>query len=102
MHFEVALSAGNLPIMTVADPGAHGAAITGIQGCGVNTPRAAAVAAATWGFDGLMHIPKGMIFTIGLLSMMFAAGMFDALTMLAGRTVRLEGAAPKVHISIAP
>ena len=38
-------SAGILPINTVGEPGAHGAAVTGIQGIGVSTPSAAAVAA---------------------------------------------------------
>jgi len=49
-----------------------------------------------------MHTPKGLMFTIGLLSMMFAAGIFDALTIFAGKTDKAEGAAPKEHISIAP
>jgi hypothetical protein len=35
-----------------AEPGDHGAPIAGTHGCGVNTPLAAAVAAATCGFDG--------------------------------------------------
>ena len=34
--------------MTVGDPGVQGDVVTGIQGCGVNTPKAADVAAATW------------------------------------------------------
>jgi hypothetical protein len=47
INVEGAFSAGLLPIMTVGEPGAHGAVVTGIQGCGVNTPIAADVAAAT-------------------------------------------------------
>lgn len=46
-------SAGMLAIITVAHPGAQGAAIIGVQGIGVSTPRAAAVAAATAGLAGL-------------------------------------------------
>ena len=37
-------------------------------------PIAAAVARATCGLAGLMHMPKGMMFSIGTLSMMLAAG----------------------------
>lgn len=67
-----------MPIIVVGAPGAHGAGITGTQGIGVRTPMAAAVADATEGLAMLWHMPKGMMFTIGLLSMMFAAGMFPA------------------------
>ena len=47
MHLHVLFSAGFPPTNTVGDPGAQGAAITGVQGIGVNTPAAAAVAADT-------------------------------------------------------
>jgi hypothetical protein len=66
MHVEVLFKAGILAMSTVGEPGVQGATITGIHGMGVNTPMAAAVAAATVGFDGLMHIPKGMMFTMGI------------------------------------
>jgi hypothetical protein len=66
MHLLVLFKAGKLAIITVDEPGAQGAGVTGVQGIGVNTPRAAAVAAATAGFAGDLHIPKGMIFTNGL------------------------------------
>ena len=65
LHWQVLLSAGTSPTMTVGDPGAHGAAVTGTHGMGVRTPMAAAVAAATVGFDGDMHMPNGAIFTTG-------------------------------------
>ena len=52
-----------------------GQVVTGIQGMGVSTPNAAAVAAATVGFAGEVHMPKGMIFMNGLLSMILAIGM---------------------------
>src|SRR6266478_6291841 len=58
MHMEELLRAGCLPIKTVGDPGVHGAVVAGMQGMGVNTPRAAAVAEATVGFAMDMHIPK--------------------------------------------
>jgi hypothetical protein len=37
-----------------------------MQGCGVKTPEAAAVAAATMGLAGLWHRPKGAMFIIGM------------------------------------
>jgi hypothetical protein len=74
MHLLVLLRAGKFAIVTVAEPGAHGPAIIGVQGIGVRTPKAAAVAAATAGLAGERHIPKGGIFTKGLLSIIFAAG----------------------------
>jgi hypothetical protein len=90
-----------LAMRTVGEPGAHGAGITGIQGIGVNTPEAAAVADATVGLAKDEHIPKGMIFTIGLLSIMFASGV-PVNTRLMGRTTKELGARPKLHLSVAP
>ena len=75
ISFELLLSAGMFAIRTVGDPGIHGAVVTGIHGIGVSTPIAAAVAAATVGFEGEVHMPKGVIFTNGLLSMIFTIGM---------------------------
>ena len=65
MHLHVLFTAGFPPTNTVGDRGAQGAAVTGTQGIGVKTPSAAAVAAATCGFAMEVHIPKGMILTIG-------------------------------------
>jgi hypothetical protein len=73
-----------------------------MQGIGVSTPSAAAVAAATSGFAGEMHIPKDMIFTIGLLSMMLASGWFPVITRLTGSTTNVLGVMPKLHWSVAP
>src|SRR5580692_6507345 len=89
------------PSMTFAEPGAHGAGITGTQGIGVNTPSAAAVAAATVGLAIELHMPKGGMFTIGLLSMMLAADV-PHMHLFAGRTFNVLGASPKLHIIIAP
>ena len=50
LQMQVLLSAGMLPMSIVAEPGDHGAGMTGTQGIGVRTPEAAAVAAATVGF----------------------------------------------------
>jgi hypothetical protein len=66
IHLLVLFKAGKLAIITVAEPGTHGAGVTGVHGIGVNTPNAAVVAAATAGLAGDLHIPKGNIFTKGL------------------------------------
>lgn len=102
LHWQVdALSnAGTLSISTAGTPGIQGLAVAGIHGAGVSTPKAAAVAAATAGFDGSLHIPKGTIFANGLLSMMLAAGVGHI-----GRlpnTSSVAGARPPVHMSVAP
>jgi len=101
LHMLVLFKAGMLPIITVAEPGDHGATVTGTHGIGVNTPNAAAVAAATVGLAIDMHMPKGGIFTIGLLSMIFAAGILPAIAWLAGSTLNVLGATPNVHIIMA-
>ena len=66
INWETLSKAGKLPSRSVTAPGTHGAGVAGMQGMGVSTPRAAAVAAATTGFDGDMHIPNGMMFTMGM------------------------------------
>jgi hypothetical protein len=59
---------------TLFEPGVHGAGTVGRHGCGVRTPAAAAVAAATCGLRGEVHIPNGARFTVGLMSCTVAAG----------------------------
>ncbi|MBP1703954.1 MAG: hypothetical protein H6Q38_3061 [Chloroflexi bacterium] len=88
--------------MTVGDPGDHGTVVTGTQGWGVSTPLAAEVAAATWGFERVLHIPKAMMFDIGILSITVAAGMELAMTRFMGCTFIVLGATPKLHMSIPP
>lgn len=73
-HVLVLVNAGAGPDITVGDPGTHGADVIGVHGIGVNTPNAAAVAAATDGFARLMHIEKDVMLTNGLLSRTFATG----------------------------
>lgn len=102
MHLEILSSAGIFAISTVGAPGTHGAAVAGMHGMGVNTPRAAAVAAATTGLAGELQTPKGMMFTIGMWSMMFAAGGPSHRTLFFGRTVNEDGATPKVQFISAP
>jgi hypothetical protein len=100
MHLDVLFKAGWPPIMQVAEPGTHGA-VTGTQGIGVNTPKAAAVAEATVGFAMDVHIPKVGMLVIGIQSAIVAAGV-PAMVLLVGNTTRAEGATPKEHIITAP
>jgi hypothetical protein len=102
MSLDVSSSAGMLPRSTVGVPGAQGAGVMGTQGMGVSTPIAAAVAEATVGLARLVHIPNGMMLTMGTLSMMFAAGMLPVIILLTGKTTRVLGARPKEHCSVAP
>lgn len=66
INIEVLSSVGMSPSITVGAPGTHGDTVAGMHGIGVRTPRAAAVAAATIGFAGDMHMPKGMMLTSGM------------------------------------
>lgn len=83
--------------LTIA-PGDQGAVMTGMQGIGVRTPIAAAVAAATVGLDIDLHIPKGLILSIGAKSIMLAIGIFWTIG-LNPTTVRGVGVIPKLHCS---
>jgi hypothetical protein len=91
-----------LPSSKVGVPVTHGAGVAGTQGIGVSTPNAAAVAAATTGLAGDIHIPNGMMLTIGLLSIIFAAGILLVSVRFCGKTTSVPGAAPKLHFSVAP
>ena len=102
LQVEVLSKAGMLAICTVAAPGVHGATVLGTHGIGVRTPMAADVADATVGFASDMHIPKVGMFTIGLESMILAAGGPPHIVLLAGSTFKAAGATPKLHIIIAP
>jgi len=102
MHLETLSSAGILASRTVAAPGTQAALVAGMQGMGVSTPSAAAVAAATVGFAGELQTPNGRMLTIGIWSMMFAAGGPSQRTLFFGRTTRDDGATPKLHNIIAP
>ncbi len=101
LHVDVLFSIGIPPSVTVGEPGTHGATVFGMHGMGVSTPNAAAVAEATTGLLGVMHIPNGMMFTIGLLSMMFAAICLPHCTRFTGSTDSTEGATPNEHINCA-
>jgi hypothetical protein len=102
MHLELSLSAGRLSMSTVGQPGIHGI-VTGTQGMGVSTPRAAVVAAATVGLDTELHMPKGGMLATGLESMIVAAMGPPAMHGgPPGMTIRAEGATPKVQVIMAP
>jgi hypothetical protein len=69
-----------------------------MQGIGVRTPRAAAVAAATIGFAMFMHVPNGVIFMNGMWFIIVAIGIFFATTQSIGGTIKGVGAAPNTHL----
>lgn len=66
MQTDMLSSAGWPAISVWGAPGVQGELVAGMQGCGVSTPNAAAVAAATCGLATLIHIPNGMMFTNGI------------------------------------
>ena len=82
--------AGMPRIVTVVEPSVQGL-VAGTQGVG--TPAAAAVST--------LQFPKGLMFTSGTQSMMFAAGFISAVTS-GGATVSGDGAAPEAHCNRAP
>lgn len=104
MHISVDVlsSVGISASKTVGAPGTQGATVAGTHGIGVRTPMAAAVAEATMGFAGDMHMPNGMIFVIGMKSMILASGISSVITMFVGNTTSELGAIPIVHIKVAP
>jgi hypothetical protein len=102
IHLDVLFKAGVFLIRTFGDPGTQGLLVIGMQGAGVGVPSAAAVAAATAGFDWVMHMPKGMILAMGMLSFIVAAGCLEAMTIFVGKTTNELGVMPNEHCSIAP
>jgi hypothetical protein len=103
MHSQVQVfvSAGISVIVTDTAPGAHGVVVTGTHGMGVNTPRAAAVADATSGLLGVLHMPKVGMLSIGTKSMMVAAGRPPAVTPV-GVALSGAGVKPNEHVIMAP
>jgi hypothetical protein len=102
LQVQALSSAGRPPIVTAGDPGTQGEAVAGMQGCGVKTPKAADVAAMTCGLLGLLHRPNGLIFTKGAKSMIVAAPALVPLAGLAGGAAKIDGAAPKLQVRMAP
>lgn len=76
--------------------------MTGTHGIGVSTPQAAAVAEATVGFAMDWHMPKGRMFAIGTISMILPMGLFWHSGRIGTVTMKLDGAIPNEHRSIAP
>ena len=74
----------------------------GMHGIGVNTPNAAAVAAATAGFVIVMHIPNGFIFSKGTKSLIVAIGNPEIKTLFVGSVQSTDGATPNEHLKQAP
>jgi hypothetical protein len=101
MHLDDFVITGAPPIST-RELEIHGAGVTGTHGMGTRTPSAAAVAEATTGFAIDRHIPKGKMFTSGLLSMMFPTGGPWPRTRLTGRTFRGAGVSPMVQRNMLP
>src|SRR5262245_12681369 len=102
ISLEVLSSAGALSRSTVTAPGTHGEVVAGMQGIGVSTPIAAAVAAATCGLAMLWQAPNGMMFFMGMWSRMFAAGLLLVITLCSGVTTNVLGAIPNEHFNNAP
>lgn len=100
LHINVlsSLSAGILPIKIVGLPTTQGATVKGIQGIGVGTPKAAAVADITVGLTTLVHMAKGKTLSIATLSTIFAAGI-STITLLVDSVTNVEGAVPNVQES---
>jgi len=101
MHLQPSCNAGLLETRILTEPGAQGAGMTGTHGMGVRTPSAAVVAAATVGLAMDEHMAKGGMFFIGILSMMVAPGAPTS-NLFSGVTTRALGAAPKLHVIMAP
>jgi len=77
IRVDILSKVGALASSTLGAPVTQGAGVFGIQGMGVRAPIAAAVADATVGFSRDVHIPKGMILTIGAWSIMLASGTWS-------------------------
>ena len=99
MHLLSIVTQGFPPINTV--PPVH-ICVEGMQGWGVSTPIAAAVAAATCGFARLEHIPQGLMFAIGAASVICSIGLPSAITVALFVDVSVAGVVPNVHMHDAP
>jgi hypothetical protein len=105
LHMAVhgAVSAGSPLIVTVGAPGIHGEAVCGMHGWGVSTPRAAEVAAATWGLASDMHMPKLGMFSGAMKCHVVAAGWPPIWTGAPpGVATSGTGVAPNEHAMTAP
>lgn len=90
------------PASVVVCAAVHVPAGTSVQGCGVNTPSAAAVAACTAGFISDVHMANGGRFVLGAQSVTVATGIFPISTFVCDVTFNTLGAVPKVHMHCVP
>jgi hypothetical protein len=97
MHVSVSLKHGPAVDIMFGFDEIQGATIAGTHGIGVSTPSAAAVAAATVGFERVEHIPNDAMFNIGTKSMIVATGIPQIRTGTFGRTTSGHGAIPNEH-----
>jgi hypothetical protein len=91
---------GILESIILGFTGIQGDNVIGMQGIGVKTPKAAAVAAATIGFEGDEQVPKGRMFSMGTLAVILAPGPLTESSRVMGSTISFPGAAPKAHFTI--
>lgn len=89
------------PTSTVNCAGIH-AAVTGVHGCGVSTPNAAAVAEATAGFVSDEHIPNGPMFANGAPSATTHAGTPPMRVVKLDVPLKTLGIVPNVHRVVPP
>jgi hypothetical protein len=101
-HRHIRLRAGSVATSVFGDPGVQGVGKAGMQGMGVNVPRAAVVAAATAGLASDQQSPNGGTFAMGLWSPMFAVGRPRTVGRFPGGTRREEVAVPKLQLKVAP
>jgi hypothetical protein len=99
LQMELAVRAFLSLMVTTGDPGDHGVVVTGMHGCGVSTPCAAAVAAVTCGFASERHKPKGAMFTIATKSITVAMGLSSPVAGAVGSTVSNDCEFPWLHVS---
>ena len=103
-HISVAswVKTGLPPTKMVGFAACHGPIGTMEQGCGVKTPNAAAVAAATCGFAMEQHIPKGVILLPSAISVIVATGLEHPKVVTCEVAFNVPGFVPKGHINFAP
>jgi hypothetical protein len=103
-HLLSTVARGISSAVSKIDGGAHGAGMSGTQGIGVRTPKAAAVAVMTSGLAGLLHMPNGGIFMIGTIWTIVAAANASLTTGAAGNSSAMNtlGVNPKLQVSAQP
>lgn len=100
MHLQSDARHGLPEISIFGFVGINVPAICGMQGCGVSTPMAAAVADATCGFAIDVHIPKGPRFTIPCESEIVPQGFPPARTLAWLVTLIGAGVVPNEHMHV--